>query len=1522
MSIAGILSNRGDIYQLSIAFDWALTVLSDPEFQWLEVDSTTYQVDDIVIGKSDGTVICCQCKKNQTDFGAWSIANLKGELDKAFLTLAENQQAQVYFYSRNNFGELNKLHEYSTLHHSQADYLSGLTREHTKTNKSLENLIKAKAPSLSAYEFLRRTRFEVSPDFARLKTLLYERLRRMTNNSEAAFNALWTDINNLGGHTQSGNPFASAQYRLTKDDIKNILHHSGAMLVPVMDIAQVRTSFSSTSAIGRSWHRDIAGHRIPNPVVNKLLDAIDTRKRSILLTGGPGSGKTCVMLNLQEALEQRTQTQADLVPLFIQAREFTDLKTAQDRQAQGLSEQWVEQAARLAEDTHVVVAIDSLDVLSIAREHSVLTYFLAQIDRLLKIPNITVVTACRDFDRKYDRDIAARQWDCELQCPMLDWESEIAPLLATLDIDSTSLDVVTRELIRNPRELALFVELAQREGSFNVVTGQALAQRYLYAIVQSDLALGNEAMLAIEAIADEMLTSRSLSIPRQLFSASEDILRRLHSLNVLRYTHDGELTFGHQTLLDVLVISSTIRKGFSLNKFIQSLPPVPFVRPSIRSFVEQLATGERRKFRKQLRAVLTSKAAFHIRRLVAKSFAQQRPQDDDWPMIRDLRDNHREVFQEIYTQASLIEWHDFWLTHLVPELKEMQDSEGLITHVYQVDKWKNKDTAGVLAFWTEALETNWLDKQRIVEKLIFLLSKFKTENLSLVAPLLEQLVSIPIPEYSSLGRVIARCVDANVADDRLLWHYITVDISEEDIKTLDYKDKLRCQPYEFGSGNKNFLDRRMIQSTTLLDLALKSIEEWSEIDASKYGSNYVEHREGFLRDTSYRNVHFQTDIQSLNSDNILFDAIEKAILNHAQRQSDWWQNNREHLCFNNEMSLCYFALLSFTKFPESNLDLIGRLLRKKSLLDSQLSYELGTLIQSSFIYLDNKTQSEIIARIKAIREEDVTNERVKFWNQNKQAEYISAIPCYLRTLETQAMLDAYEREYGTLIRQPSIDTFCGVVTAPFSFEQFLNASNDGVINLLKHCSKYSQDVGNAFVGGTREVGGQLREASSRHPSRFLELLVIYWIDIAASFRGDIMEGIADYVACRHGNLRPNEKWIPIEEPDAPALASQVLEELERHPAHWWLNRSAAKVLESCAYIIQDKQNAARLVFWTIGFGNLKEEIPVQGGSKSLLNTGINMRTGRVAEALMILVNNLQENDIALPELLPPTLCQFASNKNPAVRAIILLRLPYLQYKNPELGWKLFSLAMQDSADLWEYAERCLYYSYRDRSDKVLPLLDLIRREGSSKDMETWGRISALSALNGNINFDMLLDDLKTLDIIEAWHGAGSVWTHPSNIKQHRKQCLKGIEAGLKAGKPHAMSVAKHMNKIFREDKPLITISKNFIELCINVCENDAGNKHRQIFKIEEWLNAISQRDPTLALDAAEIYLAYIARTKQYYDDRENQLVQLLTRLFAEAEEREESDDGAMLDRVVSVQDLLLSLGVNSINDWLKAAERQ
>lgn len=1521
MSIAGIRSNRGDGYQTLVALEWALTILSSPEFQWIEVDSAEYPVDDVVVGKTDGTLICCQCKKNQIDFKAWTIADLADELGKASRLLYSNNKAEVRFYSRSPFGVLAKLREHSTTQADEARYRTSLGKEQQKTNADLVAQLAIQVPHLSTYEFLQRTSFETSPELDRMGDLLQERLRTMASNPKAAYDALWTRLDQLGARMDGKNISASAQYRLTKEDLKVVLQQAGAMLIPIMSLTEVRASFASTSAIGRSWRRDIAGQRIPLPVLNDLLSAIDAKKRSILLTGLPGSGKTCVMLALQEALEKRAQTHTDMVPLFIQSREFADLSTVQERQAQGLPEQWVESAARMAEEAQVVVVIDSLDVLSTAREHSVLKYFLAQIDRLLLIPNVTVVTACRDFDRHYDRRIAERQWDYEAKCLPLNWESEISPLLDKLGINTIPIDADTRELIRNPRELALFVELAQHEGSFNVVTSQALAQRYLDTFVGKNNALGETAMRALETIANEMLKLRKLAVPHQRFPASQDIRRLLYSLNVLQESQGGELTFGHQTLLDVLVISGAVRRGVTLNEFIQGLSPVPFVRPSIRSFVAYLAMRDRLEFRKQLRTVLTGCAAFHIRRLVAESLAEQKPQDEDWPLIRDLRDKHRDVFQVLYTHAQRVEWHHFWFKHLVPVLKDTRDIEGLTAHAHRVAQWKNDDASGVLGLWTEILQLDWIDRNQFANHLELYLSEIDAKYLESVVPLLEQLLDMPRREHSLLGRSVARCVSAGVMEDVWLWRYIAGNIDEEDIIKYRFNNKLHCQSHEFGDHNDNFLSQRMVQSTSLLDLALEFTEQWSRIKSLHYGNTYKGHHSNFLSETSHNDAHSRQDHRHKNSGNILFDAMEVAVLNHATTHSDWWQVNRERLCFNDEGALRYLAILACTANPETNIDLIGRMLTDKDMLESDLSFEMGTLMQAAFMYLDTPLQDTVMGRILNLREDELPDEQRYPWILKKRVELIATLPCYMRSAEARAVLNNYEKEKGVLIRQPDIRSRGGMVRPPFSFEVFHRISDNEVLRLLVHYSGYKRDFDDFLVGGEEEVSGQLREASSRHPTRFLRLLSTYWAGIPAGFCDAIMDGVANYLAHRYGNLQTNGKWEPLEEPDAPILACHILDELERRPIHWFHNRTASNAMQSCAHVIKDTENAARLVFLAIGFASLREESTITGDSVDLITTGINMMSGHVVEGLMILANHFQEHSIPFPELLSPTLRHFAGNEHPAIRALVLSHLSYLQYRDPELGWDLFDLAMKDATGLWHIAEPCLYYAYHNDFGKVAPLLARIQREGSGKDMEAWGRISALAVLSSHIDIVVLLSDLVSMESTEAWQGAASVWTHPENVKQHREQCLTGIAAGLKANGPHAAAVAQKMEHLFYENNPMLSIPIELIHLCFTVFESNSENKHDRLFGFDKWLNATSHRDPEYALAVAEIYLSYVNRTKPYLYDHENNLTQLITRLFAEAEEREESDHGAMLQRVVLLQDMLLSFGVNGIDDWLKAAER-
>ncbi|MBB4821846.1 hypothetical protein HNP29_005259 [Pseudomonas alcaligenes] len=1524
MSIAGIRSNRGDGYQTLVAFDWALTVLTDSKYQWIEIDSTTHSIDDVVIGKADGSLITCQCKKNQIDFERWSISNLADELEKAARLLKQSKNTEVRFYSRSNFGALGKLKEFSATQHDANTYKTNLSVANQKADIALSNLLGTAAPGLSTYEFLCRTEFETSSALDRMQSQLLERLRNMASNPDAAFNAIWVRLDQLGARMSGDGSSAHTQHRLTRNDLETILQRAGALLVPPMNIAEVRESFANTSAIGRSWRRDVAGQRVPSPVVIELLTALDAGKHAILLTGLPGSGKTCVMLEVQETLEQRAQLHSDIVPLFIQSREFADLTTSQDRHNFGLSEQWVSQVARMAEGAQVVVIIDSLDVLSIARDHRVLTYFLAQIDRLLLIPHVSVITACRDFDRHYDRRIAERHWDCELKCPPLDWNSCVAPLIERLGIASNNIDSTTRELIRNPRELALFVELAQREGGFNVVTSQALAQRYLDVIVRTNTSLGDSAIKAIEGIAAEMLHSRSLVVPHQRFPSSQETLRVLCSLNVLQETQDGKLIFGHQTLLDVLVISGALRNGVTLNQFIQHLPAVPFVRPSIRSFVAQLAVGERREFRKQIRTVLTGNAAFHIRRLVAESFSEQVPVDDDWLLMRELREKHRDIFQAIYTSAKAIEWHRFWLKHLVPALTTERDVEGYAGHAYQIAQWKNEDAQGVFAFWQEAISLDWIDSNRIAGQFPFYLSEITTENLAIAASLLQRLLDMQQIDHGLLGSLLARCVEAGAIKDDILWRYMVGGIGEEDLSEYRFDSNIRCQAHNFGDHEDDFVRKRMEQSTRLLDLAITSIEQWSDIRKTRYGETRIGYRYGFLSDTSYEKTRSRREMHHVSDIETLLDAVETSILSHAKAHSEWWQANRERLCFNHEGALLYFAILACTATPETNIDLIGRMLSNQNMLEFELAYEISMLIKSAFRYLEETTQDDATETILTTWSRYSPEDHERSWILKKRAELIISIPCHLRSPEAQSVIDVYENMAGAIKLQPNIRSWSGFVKAPFSFEVFLESSDSGVLRLLAHYNGHSDSHSADFlVGGEREVGMQLREASSLHPTRFLKLLARYWASIPTTFLDDILEGVATYLAYRHGNLRNNEIWSPIEEPDAPNLAKHLLDELERHWYHWQLRRSAAKALEACANVVNNLNDAERLVFLTIGFERLEEADPIQGNNVSLISLGINMAKGDVADALMILASEAQKSEGALPELLQPTLHRFAGDKNPAVRAVIIRRLPYLQSNNFEFGWKIFHIAMRDAEGLWQIAEPCLYYAYYNNFAIVKPLLARLRLEGRGNDMETWGRISALCSLTRHIELPELIENLNFLDNTEAWLGAATVWTHIGNIRKHRDECFAGLKAGLNTADKHALAIAQEIEHIFGDQVPPLPVPLELIQKCFYIFENDSDkkNKHHRFFGFHEWLNATSQSDPEQALAATKIYLTYAKNCKPYLYSHKNSLPQLMTRLFAAAEEREESDGGVMLRSVVEVQDTLLSLGVNGVTDWLKAAER-
>lgn len=100
----------------------------------------------------------------------------------------------------------------------------------------------------------------------------------------------------------------------------------------------------------------------------------------------------------------------------------------------------------------------------------------------------------------------------------------------------------------------------------------------------------------------------------------------------------------------------------------------------------------------------------------------------------------------------------------------------------------------------------------------------------------------------------------------------------------------------------------------------------------------------------------------------------------------------------------------------------------------------------------------------------------------------------------------------------------------------------------------------------------------------------------------------------------------------------------------------------------------------------------------------------------------------------------------------------------------------------------------------------------------------------------------------------------------------------------------------------------------------SGKNGISLFHLPDWLNGICEEDVDIALSAAEM-LVERAMDGDLEIRISKNFTTLLTFLFREAEEREETDNGKMLQRVIVLQDSLLERGVRDIENWLQEAER-
>lgn len=1544
MSIAGTRSSRGDEYQILISMSWAVNILKAPHlYKRIEIDSTSIdtdgepiKVDDIVITKSDNSKIYCQCKKNEPDFKSWSISTLKAELIKASITISNNKDSLIYFYSRTAFGEVAKLREHAAQYEDQAAFESSLSDELRGINSKLLKCIESSG--ISTYVFLKQTHFEHTGEYKTLELSLRERLEYLITSPNIAYNILHTKCTELWARVATPDFYTTQPYQYyTPEDLLKFMHDAGSYLAPPKTESEIQNTFNSISTVGSQWRRDIAGKCIESKTVENLLRIItetteektaNKGSNKILLLGAPGSGKTCILLELKDCLRQ----QADKAVLFIQSKSFVHINALVVKSG-GLPTDLVEQVARMAEYKHTVILIDSLDTLSLAREHATFDLFLTYIDRLSVLRNVTLVVACREFDSQFDQKIASHSWTTKIFCDALSWEQDICPFLEEMGINTTQLDDLTRSLLRNPFHLALFVDVVKSKPVFNALNTQHLAQKYLEEVVQKDPTLGDEAIRHLQEIAQKMLVQRSSYIRKHAVSLPHTILTKLLSHQILNESN-GKIELGHQLLIDVLVIMKNEREGKTLKNLIDDLAPVPFVRPTIRAYVLYLSSNDRMHFRRQIRAILfNNEIAFHIRRLVAETFAEVTPSNEDWSLIRDLRGQQRILFDALYKSTKSVDWYSFWRIYLEKEIISTKDILAYQDHIFHISKWKNSNPKEVLEFWSDALDCSWINHNYVTQTIERELVDFEANGTISSAPLLKKLLSLGIKsdsEYYFLGKAISKCVEQENDHDDLFWQFITYEVKEDETYNsygYEWEEKLLDKDYYFA--HENFLAQRLIGSPSLLVLAVNSINEWSNI----YHSHYNHFDTHGLLHTSYADNHLKEgDVYA--SDRVLFKALEHAIIHHIQLGSSWWQKQSSQITFSSNAALCYSGIIGLTKYPENNLSVIFSILTNKELLESDASttYPLGdelcNLIRKTFHLLGEEQQDQILYTVTNLYSDEVDASPAYLQSLRYfQIKYISSVPTYLRTEHFQSLLDEYRKQHLTNcdIDIPFITDRGGIVRSPISSSGLLQLSDKGLIEILnyyKNNPSYPWGT-DGYIGGKEDVGRELNNSAAVSPERFLKLLGSSWYQLDDKFKDSIISGIGDYIFYHYGNLQKPANYVALETPSKDALLSLTLNLLECYSSYWHHHSSVAGVLNACSHIVEDSTDVDRILFLTMGY--LTDDTPstVQSSSSDLLGLGINSNKGRIADTLMLLVIHEREKNRNLSASLIANLKYYATSENYAVRAMIALRLARLQSIDFDLGWELFDMVIDNSnAQLWHISERCLYYAYHRYPEIVQAKLNMLYQVAEDeKAMEIWSRISALMVLSATITLEQFIIKAKRHSwTTSIWKGALKVWAHPTNIEHFPEVCFNAIQNLLENPDIASSLAPEIMERLIRNDRmgnDIILPPRNIVSLLFLNMQNIAS-----LYSLGNWLVVVAQRDINAALYAIECLTQLLGKNKNPAEyGMGNDFSKLLTMLYRYAEEREEEDSGATLDRVLVIQNALLEANVGGLNEWLKEAER-
>lgn len=609
MNIGGISSKLGNRYEAKCLVRELLQVVNG-DAEWLRFEGITAEFNGFEAAlQRAGRTEWHQTKINAPG-GNWTINALKREgVLAAFANrLRAGAENDCIFVSQSPARDLSAFCEKARRANDIREFRDALSKGERASIKLLEDAWGSDESQTHAW--LRRCWFRTVPVdmlddmIGALGNLYFER-------SEPAFAVL---RDHLEAHLNK---------RITPEGIRVALREPLGLKLWGLDPSLRERLVEETDVYLSTYPAPSAGgceiDRKESDVLDELLSKEDG-PTVVLLTGVAGAGKSGVIRGLVNRLRNRGTLHLALrVDQHLTAQSPKDL----GRTLLGRDESPAVTLKGLSETRRSVLIVDQVDAVSevSGRQGAVRQAVLRLVRDVESLKTVRLVLVCRSFDLDNDarlKQLKDGQRVTEVSVPLLDWPSEVEPILIRQGVDTAALSSRQRELLRLPLNLGLFVELRADAGTFanrSDLLERLIERKDRLILVSRAPSWSLRAVLGrlVEWMSERQQLDAPVSVLDE-FSGATDALASEH-LIIIRH---GTVNLFHESLFDHVYARQFAAGSRSIHRMLVASPQHLFRRTQARQILESLRQSDRTRYYGELTEILTSDLTrYHIKQAVA-----------------------------------------------------------------------------------------------------------------------------------------------------------------------------------------------------------------------------------------------------------------------------------------------------------------------------------------------------------------------------------------------------------------------------------------------------------------------------------------------------------------------------------------------------------------------------------------------------------------------------------------------------------------------------------------------------------------------------------------------------------------------------------------------------------------------------------------------------------------------------------------------------------------------------------------